>query len=110
VELLAADIKDVMFPGELKALFAQVVNARKEGEAALERARGETAALRNLANAAGLMEQRPALMQLRVLQTLGQSTGNTVVLGLGGQFGVVPLREGKGSGAAPLPPSGDAEA
>jgi len=110
VTLLESEIKDVMFPADLKRAFAQVLKARQEGLAALERARGETAALRNLANAAGLMEQRPALMQLRVLQTLGQSTGNTVVLGLGGQFGVVPLREGKGSGAAPLPPSGDAEA
>ena len=34
--------------------------------AALEKARGETAALRNLANAARLVEERPALMQLRL--------------------------------------------
>ncbi len=31
-----------MFPGEMKKAFAQVVKAQKEGQAALERARGET--------------------------------------------------------------------
>jgi len=37
-----------MVPGELKRIFAGVVAARKDGEAALERVRAETAALRNL--------------------------------------------------------------
>ncbi len=79
IELTAADIKDVMFPGELKALFAQVVNARKEGQAALERARGETAALRNLANAARLLEENPNLRHLRMFQLLEKNSGNTIV-------------------------------
>ena len=34
-------------------------------------------------------------MQLRVLQTLGQTTGNTVVLGLGGAPQTIPLRRGE---------------
>jgi regulator of protease activity HflC (stomatin/prohibitin superfamily) len=80
VELLSADIKDVMFPGELKTIFAQVVNARNEGLAALERARGESAALRNLANAAKLLENNPELRQLRFLQVLENKGGNTVVV------------------------------
>jgi regulator of protease activity HflC (stomatin/prohibitin superfamily) len=91
--LLEAEVKDVMFPGDLKRIFSQVVKARQEGLAALERARGESAALRNLANAAGLIEQRPALMQLRVLQALGQTPGNTMVLGLGGLPQTFPLRQ-----------------
>ncbi len=80
--LLAVGLKDIMFPGELKNIFAQVVNARKEGLAALERARGESAALRNLANAAQLLENNPALLQLRLIQALGSSSGNTLVLKL----------------------------
>jgi regulator of protease activity HflC (stomatin/prohibitin superfamily) len=79
IELLAADIKDVMFPGELKNIFAQVVNARKEGQAALERARGESAALRNLANAARLFDDNPNLRHLRLFQVLEKNTGNTIV-------------------------------
>ena len=78
--LLSADIKDFMFPGDLKNIFAQVVNARNEGLAALERARGESAALRNLANAAKILENNPALLQLRTLQAIESKGGNTVVL------------------------------
>lgn len=80
LELQFANIKDIMFPGELKNIFAQVVNARKEGLAALEKARGESAALRNLANAASLFENNPNLMQLRLLQSLEKNSGNTVVI------------------------------
>ena len=81
LRLLSVNIKDIMFPGDLKKMFAQVVQAQKEGQAALERARGETAALRNLANAAQLVEANPALLQLRLLQQLSNSSGHTVVLG-----------------------------
>jgi regulator of protease activity HflC (stomatin/prohibitin superfamily) len=92
VKLSSVELKDVMFPGDLKRMMAQVVHARKEGQAALEKARGETAALRNLANAARLMEGNPALMQVRLLQQLAGSSGNTVVLGLPGSMTPLPLR------------------
>lgn len=91
IELLEVEVKDIMFPGALKKIFAQVVEARQEGLAMLERARGETAALRNLANAARLVERNPNMMQLRLLQMLGQSQGNTVVLGLTPQSGPFPI-------------------
>ena len=80
VELLSADVRDLMVPGELKRVFAGVVAARKEGEATLERVRSETAALRNLANAGRLVEENPGVLQLRMLQQLGSSSGNTVML------------------------------
>lgn len=79
-------VKDIMFPGELKKIFAKVVEAQKEGLAALERARGETASLRNLANVSKVLEDNPTLLQLRALQ----SPGSTIVLGVSGQ--VVPVR------------------
>jgi regulator of protease activity HflC (stomatin/prohibitin superfamily) len=69
VKLLSVEIRDLMLPGDLKRIFAQEVQARKEGLAALERARGERAALRSLANAARLVQDNPALLQLRLLQT-----------------------------------------
>ena len=78
--LLSADIKDVMLPGDIKNIFAQIVNARNEGLAALERARGESASLRNLANTAKLLENNPALLQLRILQALDGKSGNTIIL------------------------------
>jgi regulator of protease activity HflC (stomatin/prohibitin superfamily) len=83
LKLMSADAKDLMFPGEMKKAFSQVVKAQKEGQAALERARGETAALRSLANAARMMDDNPNLLQLRALQALADSSGNTLVLGVG---------------------------
>jgi regulator of protease activity HflC (stomatin/prohibitin superfamily) len=82
LELLSVEVRDLMLPGEMKRAFAGVVAARKDGEAALERARGETAALRNLANAAGMLEQHPGLLQIRLLQEIGGSSGNTIMVGL----------------------------
>lgn len=89
LKLIQADVKDIMIPGEMKKAFAQVVKAQKEGQAALERARGETAALRNLANAARMVDENPNLLQLRALQCLADSSGNSVVLGM--PNGAVPL-------------------
>jgi len=95
INVHAVEVKDVIFPAELKRAFADALKAKQEGLAALERARGESAALRNLANAARVLEGNPALMNLRVLQSLSaaQSAGNTLVLGVPGGF--VPLKNGK---------------
>ena len=106
VTVHAVEIKDVILPGDLKRAFAEVLKAKQEGQAALERARGESAALRNLANAARVLEGNPALMNLRVLQSLSaaQNAGNTLVLGVPG--GLVPLKNGNGR----RPDSTDTEA
>ena len=91
MKLVSIDIKDITFPGSLKQTFAQAVKARHEGLAALERARGESAALRNLANSAKLLEQNPALMNLRTIQSFNESSGNTLVLNLSSEQ-VTPLK------------------
>ena len=75
------ELKDIVLPADLKRAQAQVLIARAEGLAALERARGETAALRSLANAARLCADNPALLQLRLLQQLATGPGHTVVIG-----------------------------
>lgn len=99
IEVLKTEVKDVMFPGDVKKVFTEVLRARQEGQAALERARGESAALRNLANAARLLENNPALQNLRLMQTMS-GTGNTLVMGV--PAGFVPLKGGntKSSGSA----------
>lgn len=81
LKLHAVAIKDVMLPTDLKKAYADVVKAQKEGQASLERARLETAALRSLANGARMIEEQPALLQLRWIQAISQSSGNTVVIG-----------------------------
>ena len=81
VQVHAVEVRDVMLPGELRKAFSEVLKAKQEGQAALERARGESAALRNLANAARLIEGQPALATLRFLQTLEASNaGQTFVM------------------------------
>ncbi len=92
LELTGINIRDITFPGDLKKVFALVVKARKEGLAALERARGETAALRNLANGARLLEDNSTLLQLRTIQALGDSAGNRLVLNMTGPGGVIPTK------------------
>lgn len=75
IEVSSVELRDVTLPGSLKSAFADVLQARAEGRASLERARGESAALRNLANAARVLDGNPALMNLRVLQTIAQDSG-----------------------------------
>ena len=82
LELLSVEVRDLMLTGELRRAFAAVVAARKDGQAALERARSETATLRNLANAGRMVEDNPGLLQLRLFQQLGASTGNTIMMGM----------------------------
>ena len=101
ISVHAGEVKDVMFAADLKRAFADVLKAKQEGQAALERARGESAALRNLANAARVLEGNPALMNLRLIQSLtaAQNAGNTLVVGMPGGF--VPLKNGKSGSPAP---------
>lgn len=93
INVLAVEIRDVTLPNDLKRAFADVLKAKQEGQAALERARGESASLRNLANAARVLEGNPALMNLRLMQSLAaaQNGGHTLVLGAPGGF--VPLKQ-----------------
>lgn len=82
VMLHAVNVRDFMMGAGLRNAFADVVVARQQGLAALERARGESAAVRNLANTAQLMEKHPGLMQLRLLQAVEAGTGNRIVIAL----------------------------
>ena len=81
-EILAATISTVVLPPEVRRLFSEVERARMEGAAALERARGEQASLRSLANSARMLKGNPELMNLRLLQSLSDKGGrSTLVLG-----------------------------
>lgn len=97
----AVEVKDVMLPPDLKRAFAETLKAKQEGLAALERARGESAALRNLANAARVLEDNPALMNLRLVQsiTAAQGAGPTLVFGM--PAGFVPLKNGANAKRTP---------
>jgi regulator of protease activity HflC (stomatin/prohibitin superfamily) len=88
-------LRDVMVPAELRRAAAEVATARAQGQAVLERARSEVAATRALANAARMIAEQPALLQLRTLQAV-EAGGATVVLTTGpaAQPVVAPLPPG----------------
>jgi regulator of protease activity HflC (stomatin/prohibitin superfamily) len=74
------DIKDIMLSAELKKVYMEAIKVKKEALASLEKARGEMATLRSLANAAKMLEKNPELVKLRLIQTIESSQGNTFVI------------------------------
>ena len=84
----------INLPPETRKLFTDVERAKMEAQAAVERARGEQAALRVLANAARMLNDNPSLANLRLLQVIESSKGKaTVVIG-DGAAGLGPARPG----------------
>ncbi|NUO35849.1 MAG: slipin family protein [Dermatophilaceae bacterium] len=79
-EVAEVVVKDVIVPVELRAAAAELATARRRGEAQLEAARAETAALRSLANGAKLLDAHPALARLRLVQSA--PPGTRIVLGV----------------------------
>ncbi|HEX6375637.1 MAG TPA: SPFH domain-containing protein [Allosphingosinicella sp.] len=73
-------LTSITLPPETRRMFTDVERARMEGQAALERARGEQAALRVLANAARLVKDNPGLANLRLLQAIESSKGATTII------------------------------
>jgi len=79
----AVVVKDVLLPAEIRSAAMELVTARQRAAIQLEQARAETAALRSMANAATLLDDHPALAQLRMIQAA--SSGATIVLRLNGE-------------------------
>ncbi|HET7864365.1 MAG TPA: slipin family protein [Burkholderiaceae bacterium] len=70
LELEGVGVKDIVLPGEMKTILAQVVEAGKAAEANVIRRREETAATRSLLNTAKVMEDNPVALRLKELETL----------------------------------------
>ncbi len=82
LDIQSAVVATFVPPPEIRRMLTEVERAKHEGAAALERARGEHAALRSLANAARLLKDNPELMRLRTLQAASPTgKGATLVLG-----------------------------
>ena len=74
IEVGEIALKDVILPGEMRAILNQVVEAQKEAEANVIRRREETNATRSLLNTARLMENNPLLLRMKELETLEKLT------------------------------------
>lgn len=70
ISLLNVGVKDIILPGEMKAILNQVVEAQKAAEANVIKRREETAATRSLHNTAKVMENNATLMRLKELEAL----------------------------------------
>lgn len=70
IELDGAGVKDIVLPGEMKTILAQVVEAEKSAQANVIRRREETAATRSLLNTAKVMEGNPVALRMKELETL----------------------------------------
>lgn len=79
-DIKAAMVNNLTLPPEVRRLFVEIERAKLEAQAALERARGEHAALRSLANAAQMLKGNPELMNLRLLQAMSGSGKSQLTL------------------------------
>ena len=84
ISLVNVGVKDIILPGEMKAILNQVVEAQKAAEANVIKRREETSATRSLHNTAKVMENNPTLMRLKELEALekvSDKIGNLTVYG-----------------------------
>ena len=70
VTVRSVGLRDVILPGDMKALLNGVIAAQKEAEANLIKRREETASVRSQANTAKLLADSPALARLKELELL----------------------------------------
>jgi len=70
IALESVGVKDIILPGEMKTILAQVVEAEKSAQANVIRRREETAATRSLLNTAKVMEGNPVALRMKELETL----------------------------------------
>ncbi|EJE2982241.1 TPA: slipin family protein [Escherichia coli] len=70
MEIASLGVKDIVLPGDMKNILAQLVEAEKSTQANVIRRREETAATRSLLNTAKVMENNPVALRLKELETL----------------------------------------
>jgi regulator of protease activity HflC (stomatin/prohibitin superfamily) len=70
IKVRSVEIKDVKIPGEMQRAIARQAEAERERRAKIINAQGELQAATKLSDAAKIIQQSPAALQLRFLQTL----------------------------------------
>lgn len=70
IAVQSVGVKDIILPGEMKTILAQVVEAEKSAQANVIRRREETAATRSLLNTAKVMQDNPVALRMKELETL----------------------------------------
>jgi regulator of protease activity HflC (stomatin/prohibitin superfamily) len=70
IDVTSVGLRDIILPGEMKIILAQVVEAQKAAEANVIKRREETNATRSLLNTAKVMEENATALRLKELETL----------------------------------------
>ncbi|MBW4553101.1 MAG: slipin family protein [Aphanocapsa sp. GSE-SYN-MK-11-07L] len=70
IKIESVGVKDIILPGEIKAILSKVVEAEKSAQANVVRRREETAATRSMLNTAKVMEDNPVALRLKELEVL----------------------------------------
>jgi regulator of protease activity HflC (stomatin/prohibitin superfamily) len=68
VEIISADIKDIILPGEIREIMNTVLVAEKRAQANVITRREEVASTRSLLNTAKLLEENQILYKLKELE------------------------------------------
>jgi regulator of protease activity HflC (stomatin/prohibitin superfamily) len=99
VRVQRVGVKDMILPGEMKALLNKVIEAEKAAAANVILRREDAAATRNMANTAKVIAENPVLMRLKELETMKDIAEKIdeikLVMGLDGLKGFLPLANGK---------------
>jgi regulator of protease activity HflC (stomatin/prohibitin superfamily) len=110
VKVTTVEIKDVEIPQTMQRAMARQAEAERERRAKIISSEGEFQAAQRLFDAAEIISQNPATIQLRYLQTLielGSGSTSTIVFPLPIDL-IEPLtklmRPGDGDGGGPPPP------
>lgn len=86
VQFIAAGVKDIILPGDVKEILNTVLMAEKKAQANIITRREETASTRSLLNTAKLMDQNPTLYRLKELEYLEricENVSNITLMGGG---------------------------
>jgi regulator of protease activity HflC (stomatin/prohibitin superfamily) len=84
IEVRSVGARDIVLPGDMKAILSQVVEAQKMAEANLIKRQEETQATRSLHNTAKVMEGNPILLRLKELEALEKITARINTLNVYG--------------------------
>jgi regulator of protease activity HflC (stomatin/prohibitin superfamily) len=98
------ELKDVELPDNMKRAMARQAEAERERRAKIISAEGEFQASQRLSEAAQVLGQQPASIQLRYLQTLTEiavERNSTIIFPLPIDF-LAALLKGRGLGRSPL--------
>ena len=107
VKVSTVEVKDVELPAEMQRAIARQAEAERERRAKIIAADGEFQASEKLSQAANIMSENPATLQLRYLQTLveiGVNNSTTVVFPLPIDL-LKPLLEPHAPGSVPSSPN-----